>query len=101
ANSDIWDAAIGADVNPKNADDFKRILLQLNRPQSNRWAIGNTGGAAGVPEFLFGLQTYAAAFGAPNVWKLDASGKLIRDREPEEYKAGVVSLRYLRAAGGF
>jgi putative aldouronate transport system substrate-binding protein len=101
ANSDIWDKEIGADVNPKNADDFKRILVQLNRPQSNRWAIGNSGGATGVPDFLFGLQTYAAAFGAPNVWKLDSSGKLIRDRETEEYKAAVGYLRDLMAAGVF
>lgn len=100
-NTDVWDKEIGGDTNPRNADDFKRILTQLNRPQSNRWAVGNTGGATGVPDFLFGLQTYAAAFGAPNVWKMDASGKLIRDRETEEYKAAVGYLRDLVAAGLF
>ena len=100
-NSGIWDQEIGADYNPTNMDDFKRILMQLNRPQSNRWAVGNQGGATGVPDFLFGLQTYAAAFGAPNVWKLDASGKLTRDRETEEYKAAVGYLRDLMAAGVF
>ncbi len=100
-NSDIWDKEIGADYNPKNADDFKRILVQLNRPQSNRWAIGNIGSATGTTEFLFGLQTYAAAFGAPNVWKVDSSGKLVRDRETEEYKAAVGYLRDLMAAGVF
>ncbi len=98
-NSDIWDKELGADTAPKNMDDFKRMLVQVNRPQQNRWAIGNTGGAAGVPDFLFGLQTYAAAFGAPNVWKLDSSGKLIRDRETEEYKAAVGYLRDLMTAG--
>jgi putative aldouronate transport system substrate-binding protein len=100
-NSDIWDAEVGAKYNPKNADDFKRVLLQLNRPQSNRWGIGNTGGGTGTTEFLFGLQTYAAAFGAPNVWKLDASGKLVRDRETEEYKAAVGYLRDLMSSGVF
>jgi putative aldouronate transport system substrate-binding protein len=100
-NSDMWDKEIGAQYNPKNADDFKRILLQLNQPRSNRWAVGNTGGATGTTEFLFGLQTYAAAFGAPNVWKLDGSGKLIRDRETEEYKAAVGYLRDLMSAGVF
>jgi putative aldouronate transport system substrate-binding protein len=100
-NSDIWDREIGADYNPKNADDFKRVLLQLNHPESNRWAIGNTGNATGTTEFLFGLQTYAAAFGAPNVWKLDSSGKLLRDRETEEYKAAVGYLRDLMQAGVF
>ena len=100
-NSDVWDKELGADANPKTMDDFKRMLLQVNRPQQNRWAIGNTGGAAGVPDFLFGLQTYAAAFGAPNVWKLDSSGKLIRDRETEEYKAAIGYLRDLMIAGVF
>ncbi len=42
-NTDIWDKEIGADVVPKDADDFKKILQQLNRPQENRWAIGNFG----------------------------------------------------------
>ena len=100
-NSDIWDKEIGADYNPKNADDLKRVLLQLNRPRDNRWAIGNAGTATGTTEFLFGLQTYAAAFGAPNVWKVDSSGKLVRDRETEEYKAAVAYLRDLMAAGVF
>ena len=36
---------------PKNADDFKRALAQLNRPNENRWAIGNTG----TNDTLFGL----------------------------------------------
>lgn len=98
-SSDIWDREIGAEYNPKNTDDFKRVLVQLNRPESNRWAIGNTGNATGTTEFLFGLQTYAAAFGAPNVWKLDSSGKLLRDRETEEYKAAVGYLRDLMQSG--
>ena len=40
-NSDVWDAEIGADYVPKDADDFKKVLQQLNRPQDGRWAIGN------------------------------------------------------------
>src|SRR5215208_4081146 len=31
-NTDIWDAEIGPGYAPKSADDFKRILQQLNRP---------------------------------------------------------------------
>ncbi len=41
-DTDLADREIGAEYNPKNADDFKRVLLQLNRPDSNRWAIGTT-----------------------------------------------------------
>ena len=39
-NSDVWDTEIGQDYAPKSADDFKRILTQLTRPQDNRWGMG-------------------------------------------------------------
>src|SRR5919199_801403 len=42
-NTDVWDAEIGANVVPRDAEDFKKILQQLNRPQENRYAIGNYG----------------------------------------------------------
>ncbi|HEY1297041.1 MAG TPA: hypothetical protein VGJ60_28525 [Chloroflexota bacterium] len=95
-NVDMYDAEIGESYVPKDADDFKRVLLALNRPQENRWAIGKTGTAGTV----FGLGTFAEMFGAPNQWKLEA-GKLIRDRETEQYKAAVGYLRDLFAAGVF
>lgn len=95
-NTDMYDAEIGADYVPKDAADFKRVLQQLNRPQENRWAIGKTGTAGTV----FGLGTFAEMFGAPNQWKID-NGKLVRDRETEEYKAAVAYLRDLMAGGLF
>ncbi|MFN8632327.1 MAG: hypothetical protein U0893_00625 [Chloroflexota bacterium] len=94
-NLDFYDPDIGADYTPKDADDFKRVLQQLNRPQENRWAMGNFG----TNDRLFGLSGYLQMFGAPNNWKLDASGKLVKDRETEEYKAAVGYLRELIAAG--
>jgi putative aldouronate transport system substrate-binding protein len=96
-NVDMWDPELGATFTPKSADDFKRALTQLNRPNENRWAIGNTG----TNDNLFGLGAYAEMFGAPNNWKLDASGKLMKDRETEEYKAAVGFIRDLFAAGLF
>jgi putative aldouronate transport system substrate-binding protein len=93
-NADIWDREIGQDYVPKDADDFKRILQTLNRPQENRWAIGKDGTAGTV----FGLGTYAEMFGAPNQWKLEG-GKLIKDRETEEYKAAVGYLRDVMTGG--
>ena len=95
-NVDMYDTEIGENYVPKDADDFKRILQALNRPQENRWAIGKTGTAGTV----FGLGTFAEMFGAPNQWRLEA-GKLIRDRETEEYKNAVGYLRDLFAAGVF
>jgi putative aldouronate transport system substrate-binding protein len=94
-NVDMWDTELGQDFVPKNADDYKKALTTLTHPQENRWGIGSfgTGGT------LFGIGSFAEMFGAPNNWKLDASGKLIKDRETEEYKAAVAFMRDLFAAG--
>jgi putative aldouronate transport system substrate-binding protein len=101
-NTDIWNKEIGEGYVPKSADDLKRILLQLNRPQEGRWGIANQAGSSTASEGgPFALSAYAAMFGAPHNWKVDASGKLLRDRETEEYKAAVGYLRDLMAAGVF
>jgi putative aldouronate transport system substrate-binding protein len=94
-NVDMWDTELGKDFVPKNSDEFKRALTQLTRPQENRWGIGGWAGN----DTLFGLGIYAETFNAPNNWKLDASGKLIKDRETEEYKAAVGFMRDLFASG--
>jgi putative aldouronate transport system substrate-binding protein len=97
-NSDIWDTEIGLEYAPKNADDFKRILTQLSRPQDNRWALGaySVGTGFGVN---YAAPTFAAMYGAPNNWLLDTGGKLVKDRETDEYKAGIGYARDLFAAG--
>jgi putative aldouronate transport system substrate-binding protein len=95
-NTDMWDKEVGANVVPKDKDDFKKILQQLNNPKGNRWAIGNYVGPQNM-----GLVGYAEMFGAPNNWRLDASGKLTKDYETEEYKAAVGYLRDLVASNLF
>jgi putative aldouronate transport system substrate-binding protein len=94
-NLDQWDAELGQDFVPKNADDFKRALQQVTKPQQNQWGIGSFG----TGQTLFGLGCFLQMFNAPNGWKLDASGKLIKDFETEEYKAAVGFMRDLFAAG--
>jgi putative aldouronate transport system substrate-binding protein len=96
-NVDMWDGALGKDYVPTSADDFKRALQQLTRPQENVWGIGSFG--AGPGGGLYGLGCFTQLFGAPNNWKLDSAGKLIKDRETEEYKAAVGFMRDLFAAG--
>jgi putative aldouronate transport system substrate-binding protein len=95
-NADIWDKEIGADVVPKDAQEFKKILQQLNRPQESRWAIGNVGP---VGPNMWGIVSFLEMFGAPNMWALDASGKLIRDRETEQYKAALGYMKDLVGSG--
>ena len=92
-NDEVYDAAIGKDYVPKDGDDLKRVLKELNRPQGGVWAIGN------ISTLNYGLPAYLQMFGAPNIWKLEDSGKPTRAYETEEYKAAVGYLRDVWAAG--
>ena len=81
---------------PKNADVFKQILQQLTRPDQNQWGIATAGTAT------FGLNSGSAFLGifrVPNNWKLDSSGKLVKDFETDEFKAAVGFARDLWSAG--
>jgi putative aldouronate transport system substrate-binding protein len=89
-------AGIQMDKAPKDADDFKRILQAVTRPQDNQWGIAapSTSYFALTPNSAF-----SAIFRVPNNWKLDASGKLIKDLETDEFKAAVGFSRDLWQAG--
>lgn len=94
---DLFDqAGIQMDKAPKNADDFKRILQALTRPDQNQWGIAAGGTSS------FGLNSgsaFLAVFRTPNNWKLDSTGKLIKDYETDEFKAAVSFARDLWSAG--
>ncbi len=92
-NASIYDTELGANYVPKDGDDFKRVLQQLNRPSEGRYATGAYQGVA------FNVAYYAAAFGAPNNWKVDGSGKFTKTFETAEYRAAVGYTRDLVAAG--
>src|SRR5262252_5755545 len=91
-NTGIWDTELGANYTPTNADDFKRALQQLNRPNENRYAV------EGV-NIQYNLQVFPAMFGAPNGWALDSQGKLTKDIEAPQYKEAVGYVRDLIASG--
>ncbi|MBV9323723.1 MAG: hypothetical protein JO352_08065 [Chloroflexi bacterium] len=92
-NTDMWNQKIGADTAPKDAADLKKIIAELNDPNNGVWGFGaQFTGRNSVPGF-------AMMFGAPNMWGLDASGKVIRDRETDQYKAAVAYFRDLWTSG--
>ena len=43
-NANVWDKEFGADYVPKNADDFKRVLQPLTKPQQDFYGIGARAG---------------------------------------------------------
>jgi putative aldouronate transport system substrate-binding protein len=95
-NKTRWDAEIGPDTRPKNADDLKRMMQQLTNPQQNRWAI-----ASGSTD-PYGVLTgwFAMMHGAPNGWGVD-NGKLVNYKETEALKQSVAYLRDLVQLGVF
>ena len=95
--ADIFDqAGISVGNPPHDADDFKRLLLAVTRPQSNLF------GMAATSTTYFGLNTGSPLLGlfrAPTNWRLDSSGKLVKDFETDEYAAAVGYARDLFTAG--
>lgn len=86
---------IGAGV-PTNADDFKRVLLALTRPNQNVWGMGVQGSQS------FNLAgIFSQLFGAPNNWKVESNGKLVKNFETDEFKTAVGYVRDLYQAGVF
>jgi putative aldouronate transport system substrate-binding protein len=81
---------------PTSADEFKTFLVTLTKAQQNQFGIASAG--------FFGLSPQSPllmVFGAPNNWRLDPSGKLIKDYESDEYRAAVGFARDLWSAGAW
>ncbi len=94
-NANVYDKEFGADYVPKNADDFKRVLQTLTRPNEDFYGIsGAQGSTMWVPQF-------GQLFGAPNDWRLDSGGKLTKDFETPEYREALGYVRDLYASGVF
>ena len=58
-NVNIYDAEIGKDYVPKNAEDLKKVYQQLNRPSEGRFAT------ASYQNQAFYIAFYSAMHGAP------------------------------------
>src|SRR5579859_7776719 len=94
-NANVYDKEFGADYVPKNADDFKRILQALTRPQQDFYGI------SGAQQTIMWVPQFAALFGAPNDWRLEPGGKLTKDWETPEFKEATGYVRDLYASGVF
>ncbi len=81
---------------PKNAEDFKAFCKALTNPSQGRWALGVTNDTTTGP---YSMSWFQGVFNAPNNWRLGSGGGLVKDIETEEYKAALVYLRELVAAG--
>src|SRR5207237_338214 len=84
---------------PKSADDFKRILKELTRPQANQYGIGAGTPAYGLQNTGRGDVPMLSMFGAPNNWSVDSTGKFVKDIETEQFKAALGFVRDLYATG--
>jgi putative aldouronate transport system substrate-binding protein len=86
-----------ANVGPlKTTDDFKRLCKALSNGQNDRWAIGVTNDNTSGP---YSMWIFQGMFRAPNNWRVESGGKLVKDIETDEYKAALGYLRDLVASG--
>jgi putative aldouronate transport system substrate-binding protein len=92
----LWLDQIGSEF-PRDTEDFRRILKLMANPGANRWGVASDSGVG----LGMTIQFQPMLFGAPNNWKVDPSGKLIRERETDEYKAALGFTRDLWEAGVF
>lgn len=88
----------GVDWQPKNADDFLRLMKATTQPQRGFWGMGatqpnNTNG-------VYNLRFFLQVFGAPNFWKVE-SGQFIYYLETDEGKEALSYVRQLFQAGVF
>jgi putative aldouronate transport system substrate-binding protein len=94
-NVAAWDSEVGQNYVPKNADDFKRVLLALTKPQQGFYGI------AAAQDSVMHTATFSSIFGAPNGWRLESGGKLVKDVETPEFKEATAYVRDLFASGVF
>jgi putative aldouronate transport system substrate-binding protein len=86
---------------PKTTDDYKKLMVQLTRPQQNQYGILSQGGYQYSYDMNTGNGWYPSMFGAPNLWAVDSSGKFTHVWETEAYKQALAFGVDLYKAGVF
>jgi putative aldouronate transport system substrate-binding protein len=82
---------VGMGAGPKTLDELTQLMKAFTRPQRNLYATGGSLEETFIKEI----------FRVPNNWRLDASGKLVKDLEAEERKAGLAYSKSLVDIGAF
>jgi putative aldouronate transport system substrate-binding protein len=86
---------------PKTTDDYKKLMVDLTRPQQNQYAILSQGGYQYSYDMNTGNGWYPAMFGAPNLWAVDSGGKFTHTWETDGYKQALAFAVDLYKAGVF
>ncbi len=81
---------------PKNTGDFTALCKELTDEAAGRWALGVTNDTTTGP---YGMYWFQSIFRAPNNWRLNADGSLVKDIETDEYAAALEYLAGLVKAG--
>jgi putative aldouronate transport system substrate-binding protein len=86
---------------PRTPDEYKKLMVQLTRPQQNQYGILTQAGYQYSYDVNTGNGWYPSMFGAPNLWAVDSSGKFTHTWETDGYKQALGFAVDLYKAGVF
>ena len=86
---------------PKTTDDYKKVMVELTKPQENQYGVVTQGGYQYSYEMNTGNGFYPSMFGAPNLWAVDSNGKFTHMWETDGYKQALAFTADLFKAGIF
>ncbi|MFF4901464.1 extracellular solute-binding protein [Streptomyces sp. NPDC001068] len=89
-----WRKKLGMDM-PKNADDVYTLLTAFTKSHP----AGSGGKTWGLSDLNSGF--FAAMYRVPSTWRLQKSGRLVKDHETDEWEAMLAYMRKLWIGGAF
>jgi putative aldouronate transport system substrate-binding protein len=98
-HQELVDAA--GTTQPKTTDDYKKLVVELTKPQQKQYGILTQGGYQYSYDMNTGNGFYPSMFGAPNLWAVDSSGKFTHTWETDGYKQALGFATDLFKAGVF
>ncbi len=86
---------------PKTPDDYKKLMVDLTKPQQNQYGILTQSGYQYSYDMNTGNGWYPSMFGAPNLWARDSNGKFTHMWETDGYRQALAFDADLFKAGVF